>query len=82
MSNYLVLFLSVSDAMGRIKTTFVKSIGRELYEKHKDKFFSDFSKNKPVVDELIFIKSKKLRNIIAGYLANLKKQEMHKISGY
>ncbi len=64
--------------MGRIKTTFVKSIGKDLYEKYKDKFSDDFSKNKQIVDELIDIKSKKLRNIVAGYLTNLKSQEMSK----
>lgn len=61
--------------MGNIKTTFVKRIGRKLFENNREKFTEDYSKNKEVVKELIDIKSKKLRNIIAGYITNLKRQE-------
>ncbi|MEM5810998.1 MAG: 30S ribosomal protein S17e, partial [Candidatus Aenigmatarchaeota archaeon] len=28
--------------MGRIKTSYVKNISRELFEKYKDKFTTDF----------------------------------------
>lgn len=61
--------------MGNIKTTFVKRVGKELYEKNKDKFTDDYSKNKEIIKGLINIKSKKLRNIIVGYVTNLKNQE-------
>jgi len=61
--------------MGRIKTSFVKSIAKDLFEKHSDKFTTDFSKNKELVKELVDMKSKKLRNIVSGYLTKLKKQE-------
>ena len=60
--------------MGRIKTTFIKTIARELFEKHEVKFSEDFDKNKKEVDKLVHIKSKKQRNIVAGYLTSLKKQ--------
>lgn len=62
--------------MGRIKTSFVKDIGKRLYEKHADKFTTNFSKNKEIIKQLVDIKSKKLRNVIAGYVTNLKKQAM------
>lgn len=61
--------------MGSIKTSFVKHIGNELFEKNRDKFTSDYSKNKEIIKGLIGIKSKKLRNIIVGYVTNLKNQE-------
>jgi small subunit ribosomal protein S17e len=61
--------------MGRIKTSFIKAVAKDLFEKHSDKFTTNFSKNKKLVKELADIKSKKLRNIIAGYLTRLKKQE-------
>jgi ribosomal protein S17E len=60
--------------MGRIKTTFIKSVGRELYQNNADKFTTDFSKNKEVISQLINIKSKKLENVITGYITSLKKQ--------
>ena len=61
--------------MGNIKTSFVKRIGKSLYEKNKDKFTLDYSKNKEVIKGLIDIKSKKMRNIVAGYITSLKRQE-------
>ncbi len=68
--------------MGRIKTSFVKTIGKDLFEKHSDKFSDDFDKNKEVINQLIYANSKKLRNIIAGYVTSLKKQQMQKAVGY
>lgn len=62
--------------MGNIKTSFVKRIGKRLYEKNAARFTDDYSKNKEIIKQLIDIKSKKLRNTIAGYVTNLKKQEM------
>ena len=64
--------------MGRIKTSFIKTIGKELLEKNTDKFTTDFAKNKEVLKELTIIKSKKLRNILAGYITSLKGQDAAK----
>jgi len=61
--------------MGRIKTSFIKHIARDLFEKHPDKFSTDFEKNKEVMKDLIDIKSKRTRNVVAGYLTSLKKQK-------
>ncbi len=60
--------------MGRIKTTPVKRAAKKLYNNYKDKFSEDFSKNKLAVSELAEIPSKKLRNVIAGYVTRLVKQ--------
>ena len=61
-------------SMGRIKTSLIKNIALELVEKHPDKFTKDFSQNKEAVKQLVEIKSKKLRNMIAGYITALKKR--------
>jgi len=61
--------------LGRIKTTFVKHIARELFEKHSNQFSTDFENNKKVVDRFVDINSKRTRNIVAGYLTSLKKNE-------
>lgn len=61
--------------MGRIKTSFVKYIAKDLFEKYPDKFTTNFNKNKEVLKQLIDIRSKKIRNIVAGYLTSLKKQK-------
>lgn len=61
--------------MGRIKTSFIKHIASDLFEKYSDKFTTDFEKNKQVVNELVDFESKKIRNIVTGYITSLKKRE-------
>jgi small subunit ribosomal protein S17e len=61
--------------MGRIKTTMIKNIGERLYKDHKDEFTTDFEKNKEIVKKYVDIPSKKLRNIVAGYITRLKRQD-------
>lgn len=61
--------------MGRIKTTFIKGKTRELLDAHGEKFTADFTENKRLVARLTIIPSKKLRNIVTGYVTRLKKKE-------
>lgn len=61
--------------MGRIKTIFIKRVGRELFEANAEKFSEDYSKNKAVVKELADIESKKILNVVTGYVTTLKKQK-------
>ena len=58
--------------VGRIKTTFIKHLARDLLERESEKFSTDFNKNKEIVDKLVDIKSKRTRNIVAGYITALK----------
>ena len=44
-----------------------------MLEKYGDRFSADFENNKKIVGEVAIVRSKKLRNIIAGYAARLKK---------
>lgn len=60
--------------MGRIKTTLVKRVTNELFSENADRFTTDFTENKVVVEELANVPSKKIRNIIAGYATRLKKK--------
>ncbi|MEK6899942.1 MAG: 30S ribosomal protein S17e [Nanoarchaeota archaeon] len=61
--------------MGRIKTTFIKRKTKELLKMHGEKFATDFEQNKKVASQYISGGSKKIRNVIAGYLTRLKKQQ-------
>jgi small subunit ribosomal protein S17e len=65
--------------MGRIRTDHVKIMSEKLLESHPDMFSSDFSKNKEAIDNLLNIESKKLRNVMAGYIAHLvnKKEKLN-----
>jgi len=60
--------------MGRIKTWLIKRLGKRLLEKYPDRFSTDFDKNKEVLKEIVDIKSKKLRNILAGYITKTVKR--------
>jgi len=43
-------------------------------ELHRDKFTDSFEKNREILNRLIIAESKKLKNIIAGYITRLKKK--------
>jgi len=61
--------------MGRIKTTLIKRKTKEIMSKHGTQITTDFNKNKEVTNRLTTVSSKKLRNVISGYLTRLKKKE-------
>lgn len=59
--------------MGRIKTNIIKRTTWKLFERHKDRIQPTFEENKGIVTEMLKGPNKKMRNIIAGYLARLAK---------
>ena len=59
--------------MGRIKTTSIKRAAKKIFRDHHDILTKDFNTNKKIVEDLIEVQSKKIRNIIAGYTVKLKK---------
>ena len=61
--------------MGRIKTDMVKRTTGKILKAHPKDFSRNFEKNKESLKDLVEIRSKKLRNVIAGYAVRLKKQE-------
>ncbi len=54
--------------MGRIKTTAVKRLARQAISHNPKAFTADFAKNKQVLHSITPIESKKIRNIVAGYI--------------
>jgi small subunit ribosomal protein S17e len=67
--------------MGRIKTDIVKRTTRKLVKNYPNKFSKNFERNKESLKDLAEIRSKKLRNVIAGYAVRLKRQEEDLASG-
>lgn len=55
--------------MGRIKNTAIKTLAKELIKEDPDRFTEDFEHNKNVLQKTENIKSKKIRNIVAGYIS-------------
>ena len=54
--------------MGRITIGSVKRDAEKIMTVHKGKFSKKFDENKKRVTECAEVKSKKLRNLIAGYI--------------
>ena len=54
--------------MGRIKTQQIKSKGEDLYALHGKDYSGDFNNNKQMVVKHATVRSKKLRNVLAGFL--------------
>ena len=59
--------------MGRIKTKLIKRTTKKLVNMHEDDFTENFDENKQRVMKHAEIPSKKVRNVIAGYITRLKK---------
>tara|TARA_Y100000310_G_C20328877_1_gene644290 strand:+ start:165 stop:353 length:189 start_codon:yes stop_codon:yes gene_type:complete len=61
--------------MGRIKTTYIKRKTKEMHQLYSDKFTTDYIQNKVLVSKYATFASKKIKNIVAGYMTRLKKKE-------
>ncbi len=61
--------------MGRIKTSKIKRVSKEIMKKYKDGLTENYEENKAFITDKITVSSKKLRNIIAGYLTRLIRNE-------
>ncbi|WP_458743690.1 30S ribosomal protein S17e [Candidatus Nitrosocosmicus sp. T] len=46
----------------------VKKMANELLERYPDKFTSDYNENKETIKNFAIVRSKELRNKIAGYI--------------
>ncbi|MDP3918700.1 MAG: 30S ribosomal protein S17e [Nanoarchaeota archaeon] len=57
--------------MGRIKTRNIKRVGNKLVRENRVHFSKDFDKNKEILPTFVKVNSKKLRNVLAGYISRL-----------
>ena len=53
----------------------IKRLSYEVLVDHKQKFGEDFADNKKALDQIAIIRSKGLKNEIAGYITNFIKKE-------
>lgn len=56
--------------MGRIKNTGIKTLGTDIIKKNPDAFSTEFAKNKEALKKVTSINSKKIRNVLAGYVTS------------
>ena len=53
----------------------IKRLSTEILNEYKDKFVTDFSTNKQFLNEVSIIRSKGLKNEIAGYITKILKRQ-------
>ena len=54
----------------------IKRLSYEVLDEHKSKFGEDFTDNKKSLDQISIIRSKGLKNEIAGYITKFIKKEI------
>ena len=54
--------------MGNIRPTYIKRVAIELFKRFPNEFTEDFENNKRKVEELTDVRSRTMRNKIAGYV--------------
>ena len=57
----------------------IKRISMEILEEHKEKFGVDFDENKKTLDNISIIRSKELKNELAGFITKFIKHELREI---
>lgn len=59
----------------------IKRLALDLLKNHKDRFGTDFAENKKALEQVSIIRSKGLKNELAGYLTKCIKRELEEIEG-
>ncbi|MBI5871605.1 30S ribosomal protein S17e [archaeon] len=61
--------------MGRIRTKALKRAAKQILKNSPERFAAEFTENKEILTRIAKYESKKIRNIVAGYITHIKKQE-------
>ncbi|MBR9689737.1 MAG: 30S ribosomal protein S17e [Candidatus Altiarchaeota archaeon] len=61
--------------MGKVRPTLVKRTSRKVLASFPERFNSEFEHNKRAVSDLLIFPSKRLRNMVAGYVTTLFRQK-------
>jgi small subunit ribosomal protein S17e len=58
--------------LGKSRRVKTKRLAEEILKKYPNKFTTDFDENKNLVEEVVIISSKTLRNKLAGYITGFR----------
>ncbi|MBU5689515.1 MAG: 30S ribosomal protein S17e [Candidatus Aenigmatarchaeota archaeon] len=61
--------------MGNIRTAQIKNVSERLVKAFPDKFTNSFEQNKKILDEMLKVQSKIIRNKVAGYITHMIEKE-------
>ena len=53
----------------------IKRVGKKLVAQHRSSFKTTFEENKEIIPKFVEVPSKKLRNVLTGYITHLMKKE-------
>lgn len=59
--------------MGKVRTDVIKRTARALVAQYPTLFKPDFDHNKQIIERILGVKSKKMKNKLAGYITHLVK---------
>ncbi len=62
--------------MGSIRPGYIKNAARVLMQYYEDEFTTDFETNKRLVEQYTDIRTKQVRNRVAGYMVRLVRQKI------
>lgn len=57
----------------------IKRLALDLLKNYKDRFGTDFAENKEALDQVSIVRSKGLKNELAGYITKCIKRELEEI---
>jgi len=60
--------------MGKIRTGAVKRLSRQLLAEYGPHFTNNFDENKLILQQVVDLKTKRYRNLVAGYITRLVRQ--------
>ena len=61
----------IKNPLGVVSVNRIKRLSTEILNEYQDKFGTDFSNNKKLLNEITIIRSKGLKNEIAGYITKI-----------
>lgn len=68
--------------MGKVRTSGIKIITREIFKEYVDHLSLDFDHNKNIVTQVAVTRSKRFRNQVAGYLTHQMKLKKKREEDY
>lgn len=57
--------------MGKVRSSLIKRTAKRTLSKYPERFSKDFEHNKKAVSDVLIFPSKRMRNMVAGYLTSL-----------
>ncbi|MFX0093205.1 MAG: 30S ribosomal protein S17e [Candidatus Hodarchaeota archaeon] len=68
--------------MGKVRPSNIKSLSRIIVKEYEEYLSEDFDENKVIIEKIVELRSKRLRNYVAGYVTRLMKRKAKELEEY